>query len=412
MPATNAQAAELAAQVCTLWTRRALPAQRYGGAVAAIGRSSGSLCVAVLGAGGTIAPAIIRDLAASDEVGGMMLLDLDADRAAAAAEAHGAGKASARPVDARSVDRLAAELTEADVLVNTASYRINLEAMRACLHARCHYLDLGGLYWMTRRQLQLHDDFARAGLLAVLGIGSSPGKTNLMAARAVASLRERGGLGEGEAVESIDVFAGGRDPAAPNDGALRPPYAIETLLDELTLAPVVLRDGEAVEIEPLTPGGPVDYGPPIGEGETIYTLHSELVSFGDSFGARQVSFRLSLSPAVLSGLQQLIGASAEAVAAAAAAARAPSNETVSVHLVVARARSGESVTVRALTGPFFGLGGSIVSTAAPIAAAVRLRARGSLHQAGVLPPERCIDPVEMFAELEGRGCSFSLTAQG
>ena len=57
------------------------------------------------------------------------------------------------------------------MLVNTASYRINLEAMRACLKAGCHYLDLGGLYWMTGRQLELGTEFERAGLLAVLGIG-------------------------------------------------------------------------------------------------------------------------------------------------------------------------------------------------------------------------------------------------
>ena len=39
--------------------------------------------VAVVGAAGTIAPAIVRDLAESDEVSRMLLLDLDGARAAA-----------------------------------------------------------------------------------------------------------------------------------------------------------------------------------------------------------------------------------------------------------------------------------------------------------------------------------------
>jgi saccharopine dehydrogenase (NAD+, L-lysine-forming) len=369
-------------------------------------RESTPVRVAVLGAAGTIAPAIIRDLAASPEVAELILLDLDAARARAAAEAHGEGKATGRAVDARSVDRLAGELitSRADVLVNAAAYRVNLEAMRACLQAGCHYMDLGGLYHMTRRQLELHDDFLAAERLAVLGIGSSPGKTNLMAARAVAELGEAA-----SELQSLDVFAGGRDPAAPDDGILRPPYSIETLLDELTLAPVVIRDGIGVEIAPLTPGGPTDYGPPIGHGETIYTLHSELVSFGDSFGAPEVSFRLSLAPPVLSKLIELIGADRATVAAASLAAGQPSNATVSVHLVRATTRSGETVTVRARTGPHFGLGGSVVSTATPIAAAVRLLARDSLTARGALPPERCIDPAAMFAELEQRGCSFELS---
>jgi saccharopine dehydrogenase (NAD+, L-lysine-forming) len=367
-------------------------------------RTTGQLSVAVLGAGGTIAPAIIRDLAASDEVQELVLLDLDRARAATAADDHGGGKATARAVDARSVDRLAGELAGVDVLVNTASYRVNLEAMRACLHARCHYMDLGGLYWMTRRQLQLHDEFVHAGLLAVLGIGSSPGKTNLMAARAV---RELGGREAG--IDSIDVFAGGRDPGAPPNGRLRLPYAVQTLVDELTFAPVVLRDGEPVELQPLAAGGIVDYGPPIGEGDTIYTLHSELATFGESFGCSSASFRLSLAPGVLAALKKLVGATAATVAEAAAHAEPASNQTVSVHIVAAASRAGEAVTVRAETQPHFGLGGSVVSTAAPIAAAVRLHARGSVPAVGVLPPERCIAEDEMFAELEERGCSFSFS---
>lgn len=330
----------------------------------------------------------------------MTLLDLDQARAQTVADAHGRGKASVREIDARSVSDLAAAIAASDVLVNTASYRINLEAMRACLDSGCNYLDLGGLYWMTVRQRELDGEFERAGLLAVLGIGSSPGKTNLMAARGA---RELGG----GPFEAIDVMAAGRDPAAPDDGRMRPPYAIQTLLDELTLAPVVLRDGQPVEIDPLTPGGSVSYGDPIGTAETIFTLHSELATFGESFGCRASSFRLSLAGPLLERLEQLVGASAEEVAAAAREAASPSNETVSVHLVSLRTAEGRTLTVRAITRPHFGLGGSIVSTAAPAAATVRLFARGSLTATGALAPERCIEPEEMFAELETRGCSFS-----
>jgi lysine 6-dehydrogenase len=358
--------------------------------------------VAVLGAAGTIAPAIIRDLAESPEIASMALLDLDRDRAAAVADTHGAGKATAAATDARDVDTLAAALRGVDVLLNTASYRINLEAMRACLRAGCHYLDLGGLYWMTGRQLALGPDFERAGKLAVLGIGSSPGKTNLMAAEAVRRLGT-----QAEGIDSIEVCAAGRDPAAPSDGRLRPPYAIQTLIDELTLEPVVLRDGRPAQIEPLAPGGTVDYGDPIGEAETIYTLHSELATFGSSFGCQSASFRLSLAPALLERLKELAEAPPEEIAQAAREAASSSNQTVSVHLVRARAVDGELLEARAVTRPHFGLGGSVVSTATPAAACVRLFARGALTATGAHPPENCIDPPLMFAELEERGCTFS-----
>jgi saccharopine dehydrogenase-like NADP-dependent oxidoreductase len=365
---------------------------------------SQTVSVGVLGAAGTIAPAIVHDLAVSDEVERLALLDLDGDRAAAVAETHGAGKATSAMTDARDEDALARALDNVDVLVNTASYRVNLHAMRACLTAGCTYLDLGGLYWMTGRQLELADEFGRAGLLALLGIGSSPGKTNLMAQRAVEVLE----VAPGE-VEKIEIVAGGRDPAASDDGRLRPPYALQTLLDELTLSPIVLREGRPIELEPLRAGGVVDFGDPIGRADTIYTLHSELRTFADSFGCRSASFRLSLAPTLLAKLRDLVGVAAEDVAAAAQEAASPSNETVSVHLVKAIAESGASATVRARTDPWSGLGGSIVSTAAPAAAAVRLFARGSLDAVGALPPEQCIEPGEMFAELESRGCVFSVT---
>jgi lysine 6-dehydrogenase len=362
-----------------------------------------NVSVAVLGAGGTIAPAIVRDLAASDEVESLLLLDLDRERAVAVAEAHGGAKASARDVDASEAAALADALGEVNVLINSASYRINLDAMRACVEAGCHYLDLGGLYWMTQKQLELSADFERAGLLALLGIGSSPGKTNLMALR---GMREF----DGEEVQRIEVVAGGRDLGSPDDGRLRPPYALQTLIDELTLSPVVLRDGRPVEIDPLTDGESEDFGEPIGSADTIYTLHSELATFGESFGCREASFRLSLAPALLERLEALARASDEDRAQAARDAARPSGETVSVHMVRLTGADGRVVVVRAITRPWSGLGGSIVSTATPAAAAVRLLARGSVTAVGALPPERCLDADEMFAELEERGCEFSVSA--
>jgi lysine 6-dehydrogenase len=356
--------------------------------------------IAVLGAGGTIAPPIVRDLAASVEVESMTLLDIDAERAAGVAAAHGGGKARAQAVDATDVDALAGALTGADVLVNSASYRVNLEAMRACVEAGCHYLDLGGLYWMTKRQLELGAEFERAGLLAMLGIGSSPGKTNLMALAAVRM------LGDVDVVDSIEVAAAGRDPEARSDARLRPPYAIQTLLDELTLQPVLIRDSQPEQIPPLTPGGVVDYGDPIGSAETVYTLHSELATFGESFRCASASFRLSLSEPLLERLKELTGASPAEVAGASRAAAPQSDRTVSVHLVTVAA-GGRTIAGRAVTRPHDGVGGSVNSTAAPAAAAVRLLARGSLRARGVQPPEACIEPEEMFAELRARGCSFS-----
>jgi lysine 6-dehydrogenase len=352
---------------------------------------------AVLGAGGIIAPAIVRDLAESEEVDDLLLLDLDGERAAEVAQAHGGSKARAATADAR--NGLAQSLADADVLVNSASYRVNLDAMRACLEAGCHYVDLGGLYWMTGDQLAMSPEFERAGLLALLGMGSSPGKTNVMAARAVHEL--------GETPRRIDVIAAGRD-LDPPDGASFP-YALQTLVDELTMSPMVQRGGEPTELEPMQPGGMVDLPEPIGHAETIYTLHSEVRTFPSSFGCAECSFRLSLSPRVLERVRALAETDEYELAAASRAALPASPETVSVHRVEAEAEHRLAI-VTATTEPIeaWQIGGSIVSTAAPAAAAVRLLARGRIAARGALPPELCVAPDDLFPELERRGCRFDV----
>jgi len=52
------------------------------------------------------------------------------------------------------------------------------------------------------------------------------------------------------------------------------------------------------------------------------------------------------------------------------------------------------------------LGGGVVSTAAPAATAMRLPVGGSITARGALPPERCVEADELFAELERHACSF------
>jgi lysine 6-dehydrogenase len=132
--------------------------------------------------------------------------------------------------------------------------------MEGALDAGCHYLDLGGVYHTTQRQLGLDDRFAGAGLTAVLGMGASPGKTNLLAAWAAEQLDE---------VHALHVAAAATDPTPPGHTGLSAPYALETILDELTLPPVVVRDGRAGEVAPLADGGDVEFPPPIGRRRSV-----------------------------------------------------------------------------------------------------------------------------------------------
>lgn len=353
--------------------------------------------VAVLGGGGTIAPALVRDLAESDAVTDLLVLDIHIERAAEVAEQWGAGVARAEQVDANA--DLAGKLAGVDVLVNSASYRLNLAAMQACLDTGCNYLDLGGLFWVTEQQLELDEEFRAAGLVAILGIGGSPGKTNVMAAHAVRELDA--------APAAIHIYAAGRDLDPPP--GFSSPYSVQTLVDELSMPPVVLRDGEPIKVDPMADGGEFVFPAPIGPASTIYTLHSELSTFGESFGCREASFRLSLAPEFLAKVRHLAAAPPEDVREAANMAHRPSAGTVAVHVVDAIG-NGRTARVTCVTRPMakWGLGGGIVSTAAPAAAAVTLMARGDGVRPGVHPPERCIAADDLFPLLEQRGSEFTV----
>jgi Saccharopine dehydrogenase NADP binding domain len=369
-----------------------------------------SISVAVVGAAGTVGTAVVNELAASQAVVTLRLIDAAPQRLAVVAAEHGGRRATTHVVDAAAPEALDPHLRGVDVVVNAAPYRLNLDVMRACLRVRCNYVDLGGMHWLTRQQLELNGEFVRAGRLAILGLGANPGVVNVLAVKA---MRELADMGASVGIESVEVFDAIQDPHVPSDGRLRPPYSLQTLVDELAMNPIVRRRGNEIELEPRADGGIVDFGAPIHEAETVYTLGACVSTLGRSFGAAGVSLRSAFLPSPLVPIRGLLSAEPEqnVIPERLARANPASNETVRVMLVRARATSGHNVTVRAQANPHAGFGGAVSGAAAPIALAVRMFARGELGSLGALAPERCIEPEEFFTHLEARGYAFQ-TRQG
>ncbi len=80
-------------------------------------------------------------------------------------------RVSFRRVDIRNHEELSRTLKGSDVVINAAQYYFNLDVMKACLQAKVPYIDFGGLFHMTRKQMELDDTFAREGVLAIIGMG-------------------------------------------------------------------------------------------------------------------------------------------------------------------------------------------------------------------------------------------------
>lgn len=232
----------------------------------------------VLGGGGLTGRCTVRDLARGGKFSEVIVADLDATLADAASRAAGP---VARPVAVNVRDQAAVVelLSDAVVCVNAVQYGFNLEVMAACLEAGVPYLDFGGLFHMTRRQLEWDARFREAGLLAIPGLGQVPGASNILAGAAAEDL---------ESVESIIIRDGWRD-LTQNGPELVFTWSPSTFLDEMVL-PAQVWEGGAYRAYPAMSGPEeFDFAPPVGRTRVYRTLHSEPATLPASLGSKKLA---------------------------------------------------------------------------------------------------------------------------
>ena len=364
--------------------------------------------IAVLGAGAMGSAAAVL-LSRHGEVD-LLVVDVDAARTASVGERAGA---EARPLDPD--EQLATVLKDVSAVAACLPYRLNLEVMEAALAAGCHYADLGGLFHVTLKQWELHDRFRDAGLSAVMGIGSAPGITNVLA---------RLGADELDAVTSIEMVNGAVD-LSEGGGAFGVPYSAETILDEFTLPAMVFEDGELREV--AAGSGVIDWAfpEPIGTQPAMYTLHSEPATLPRTIpGVRDVRWRLALPRAVHEGFAFLVETGLasrdpvmtssgpvvprDVLAAVLNRLSARDGEPADREVIdvrVAGARDGKEAVFRGLarfSPSVEGLSAGAFGTAIPIATTARWQAEGRVPP-GVHPPETAFDARAFVRDLEAEG---------
>ncbi len=237
----------------------------------------------------------VRDLmetcALTDEV---VIADFDLEKAAALAASFEGGRyPRARAVGIDVTDHAAAAraLAGAFVLVNAVQYQLNLDVMEAALAVRAHYVDMGGLFHMTRKQLELDRRFKAVQRTAILGMGAAPGIANLLSRHGAERLDE---------VREIHVRVGSMDRTRfEPTPALAVSYSLKTILEEFSIEPAVFTKGEFRFVEPMSGAKPHRFPAPIGLRHPMYTIHSEVATLPLSYrdrGVREVSFKIAFDP--------------------------------------------------------------------------------------------------------------------
>lgn len=240
--------------------------------------------ITVLGGAGKMGCISVQDLANDDRVDEVVIADIDIEGAQIVADYIDSPKIKIQKVDINDEENFVKSLEGSDVCLNATVYYTNLAVMEACLKAGVYYTDMGGLFYGTREQLKLHERFAAGGVSAVLCMGSAPGIPNIQTRYAADRL---------DTIESIKIYDGIKPPP-PDD--LRFSYAVPTILDEITVEPMVFENGEFVAKEPLTGFEDYWFEAPLGLLPMHLSLHSEVATLPVTFkdkGVKDCSFKIN-----------------------------------------------------------------------------------------------------------------------
>jgi lysine 6-dehydrogenase len=380
----------------------------------------------VLGGGGLTGRCSVRDLATGGVFDTVVAADLDASLAAGAAKAAG-NRASAETIDVRDKASVVRVLRGADVCVNAVQYTFNLAVMEAALEAGVPYLDFGGLFHMTRRQLALDDAFRRAGKIAIPGLGQVPGVSNVLAMEATSDL---------DRVESLLIRDGWRDLTVGGP-EVSFTWSPSTFLDEMILPAMVFENGSYREYPPMSGAEEFDFAPPIGRTKVYRTLHSEPATLPESLrskGLKHCEWKEGgpgidvLRTMALLGLgsQEPLDVKGHPVAprdfVLALLKRekllgAPEGVEVDdwevCDIEVRGTKAGQPVVRHAMARfpprPDWNLTATEYAVGVAGAVGAELLARGEIRATGVVPPERCVPSGPFRAALAARGIETAIS---
>lgn len=380
--------------------------------------------IAVLGAAGIQARGTVQDLLEFGSPERILLGDISATALDHRVAELTDDRVEPLVVDMRDHSALSRAIDGYDVVIMSGPSALSIGAMPVVREAGCHYVDLGASPANTLRQLEAHEAWAAAGLTAILGAGSAPGISNVMARLAVDRL---------DTVRDIDVYIAMRDLTHRNS-ILHWPFELDAILDEYSLPAVVVRDGQQTEIPPRT-STTIRFDPPIGEAHPVYTSHPETVTLHRSFldkGCRNTTFSIALPEDFhrrISLLVELGFAETEPIPVAETEV-APRDvfltlasrierevveeQQYSVTRVLARGTRGGltrevSTDLYVASHPRWNLPAGVVKTAIPPSIVAQMLARGDIDTPGVFAPETGIPPETFFTELARRAMEVTVT---
>ncbi|MEU9806751.1 saccharopine dehydrogenase NADP-binding domain-containing protein [Mycobacterium sp. NPDC050853] len=250
--------------------------------------------VIALGGPGAMGAVAARVTALRGDIDELVIADRDlaaAELLAAQLDSQSSTHVNATRVDVTDTAMLRAALDDADIVVNTVGpyYRLGLAVLQAAIETRTHYIDICDDWEPTIEMLALDGSAREAGVCAVVGMGASPGVSNLLATHAA---RELDALEDIYTAWPVDVAqpANSDDPFATPDG--NPTAAALHWMQQISGTVAVVRSGALTHEPPLQA---IQLGLPGDRAGTAYTVgHPEPITLSRTLRPTGASANLML----------------------------------------------------------------------------------------------------------------------
>lgn len=368
--------------------------------------------VIVLGGCGAVGSVAVKTLAGQDDFDKIWIADLNEARAQALMKEIGSPKLGFRKVDASDGASVAAAIRDVDLVLNCVGpfYKTVKTILGAAIAERKNYVDVCDDVDVTLELLDMSKQAEAAGITALLGMGSSPGVTNLLAKTAAELFLEE--------THAVDIFhAHGGEP-------VEGPGVIGHRFHCMSIDIPMFLDGKLVHVKYFGDDGialrqTFDF-PVLGKGIPIYPYpHPEQVTLPRYIKLKQVTNKGTVLPNEYYDLTKdicAVGLASREPVTVNGTQIAPYDFAIAyilrerekilkktnfgtqrgcVSVIVKGLAGGEKTEIRfhlASANQALGEG-----TGIPAAMGALLLQRGKITAKGILPPEACIVPTDFLS---------------
>ena len=370
--------------------------------------------VLALGGSGGMGRFAVETSMSFDNISEIIVADINAEEAMKFADSMNE-KVSGIGLDVTDIDALKEQMDKADVVLNTVGpfFKYGPPILEAALDSNCHYLDINDDWEPTIEMLQFHEKAESNLKTAILGIGASPGLTNMLGAAAIEELDE---------VETL--YTGWTmDGAAPEEESSQSGInaAMVHAVQQMTGTVQIHEGGKPKMVRPLKKievnfPGFKKFKPRIfGHPEAITFPHhfksiknSINLAHGSGFGVLKWIMRLvdwkifsvERAAGVVQNLSSSIRKDLEDQSKESGLDLKNNNslEPPSIYALAIGSKEGKKVSCGATfnTNELISMG---EATGIPLACGLKLLVDGKIQKKGVFAPEGAINPNEFFKEL-------------